>query len=41
MITDNDHEIPDRMSPTIALLGYGAAALVILLMFWIAKPVTG
>ena len=41
MITDNDHENPDRMSPLIALLGYGSAALVIFLLFFFANPVTG
>ena len=41
MITDNHHDKPDRMSPVIAILGYGTAILVIFLMFWLAKPVTG
>jgi len=31
---------PDRMTPTIAVLGYGAAGIIVFLLFWLAAPVT-
>lgn len=41
MMDSDDTGLPDRMTPVIALLGYGAVAVLIFLMFWLAMPVTG
>jgi hypothetical protein len=41
MLDTSDSENPDRMTPGIALLGYGLAALLTFLVFWLAVPVTG
>lgn len=40
MMDEQNDENPDRMTMTIAVLGYGGAAIVIFLMFWLAAPVT-
>ena len=40
MIDDQNGENPDRMTPTIAVLGYGAAIILIILLFTLAAPVT-
>ena len=41
MLDESNQTNPDRMTPTIAILGYGGAAVIIFLLFWIAKSVTG
>lgn len=41
MIDERDQENPDRMSPAIAILGYGGAAVIVFLLFWLAASVTG
>lgn len=40
MMDEENQEYPDRMTPTVAVLGYGAAAVIIFLLFWLAAPVT-
>jgi hypothetical protein len=40
MMDEQNQENPDRMSPAIAVAGYGAAAIIIFLLFWLAAPVT-
>lgn len=41
MLDEEDQENPDRMSPTIAVLGYGSAVAIIFLLFWLASSVGG
>jgi hypothetical protein len=42
MMHDNETvENPDRMTPAIAILGYGGAVVLMALMFALAAPVTG
>lgn len=40
MMDEQNQENPDQMTPTVAMLGYGAAAVIIFLLFWLAAPVT-
>ncbi len=40
MMDEQNQENPDRMTPGIAILGYGGAAVIIFLLFWLAAPVT-
>jgi hypothetical protein len=41
MLDEEDQENPDRMTPGIAVLGYGSAAAIVFLLFWLAASVTG
>lgn len=41
MLDEEDQENPDRMTPGIAILGYGSAAAIIFVLFWLAASVTG
>ena len=41
MLDEKDQENPDRMTPAIAIIGYGFAVAIIFLLFWLAASVTG
>ena len=41
MIDEEGQEMPDRMTPAIAVLGYGAAIFIVFLLFWLAQSVNG
>lgn len=42
MLHDNENsDMPDRMGRWVTVGGYGGAAVIVFLMFWLAAPVTG
>jgi hypothetical protein len=41
MLDEEGQENPDRMTLGIAVLGYGAAAVIIFLLFWLSSSIGG